>query len=69
VDHKCRYCGKNHLEGTPLPIEDWPWRAIIYEERKHVARIRKGPKCSVCDKPMFSGLGDRHFVCRDILDR
>jgi hypothetical protein len=62
--HICRYCGGNHLEGTPLPLEQWNWRQIVQDEQTHLARMAKGPRCEVCHRPMVCGQERRHKVCQ-----
>ena len=37
------------------PIGEWPWRDIIGEERKAVAKLNRSPRCDVCGLPMVCG--------------
>jgi len=65
--HKCRYCGKNHLEGSHLDYEDWPWRDIITLERRWLEKQYRKPRCAICDAPMVCGQAGSHITCERLL--
>jgi hypothetical protein len=64
----CRYCGKSHVPGSELPLEDWPWRAIVSLERRVTQRFSRRPRCELCDRPMVCGQEGSHYACLHLVD-
>jgi hypothetical protein len=63
----CRYCGKPHIPGSPLPLEDLPWRDIITLERRWLEKQYRKHRCCICDAPMVCGQTGSHITCQRLL--